>query len=208
MTSSVKINACHEGAHIPTSAVLEQLFRDAPPDYVTIAWLIGSLHKRSFGLVMLLIALVGLVPGVGIFTGVLLGFPALQMMLRQESPSLPRFIALCRIPTPKIARLVHRTIPLLKRLETIIRPRWHTPFEATKRVVGLIILLLAGTIIWPFPFSHIIPTLVVMLVSFAYLEEDGVLLCISLAAALASFAITAATVWATVRATGLLEKLL
>ena len=75
-------------------------------------------------------------------------------------------------------------------------------------VVGLIVLLLAGTIIWPFPFSHIIPTLVAMLVSFAYLEEDGVLLCISLAAALASFAITAATVWATVRATGLLEKLL
>jgi hypothetical protein len=33
-----------------------------------------------------------------------------------------------------------------------------------------------------------------MLVSFAYLEEDGVLLCIFLAAALASFAITAATV--------------
>jgi len=49
----------------------------------------------------------------------------------------------------------------------------------------LIILLLAGTLILPFPFSHIIPALVIMLVSFAYLEEDGALLCISLAAALA-----------------------
>jgi len=37
----------HEGAHVPTSVVLEELFRDPPPDYVTIAWLIGSLHKRS-----------------------------------------------------------------------------------------------------------------------------------------------------------------
>jgi hypothetical protein len=198
----------HEGARVPTSVVLEALLEDAPADYVTIAWLIGSLHKRSFGLVMLLIALVGLVPGIGIFIGILLGFPALQMILGQESPSLPRFIALRRVPTPKIARLVRRTIPMLKRLETIIHPRWHTPFEATKRVVGLIILLLAGTIIWPFPLSHIIPALVVMLVSFAYLEEDGVLLCISLAAALASFSITAVTVWATVRATGLLENLL
>jgi hypothetical protein len=80
--------------------------------------------------------------------------------------------------------------------------------EATKRGVGLIILLLAGILILPFPFSHIIPALVIMLVSFAYLEEDGALLCISLAAALASFSITAATVWATVRAMGLLEKLL
>jgi hypothetical protein len=32
----------------------------------------------------------------------------------------------------------------------------HTPFQATKRVVGLIVLLLAATLIWPFPFSHII----------------------------------------------------
>jgi hypothetical protein len=200
--------ACHEGAAVPTSVVLEELFKDAPPDYVTIAWLIGSLHNRSFGLVMLLIALVGLAPGVSVFIGVLLGFPALQMILGKESPSLPPFIALRRIPTPKIAGLVHRAIPLLKRLETIIHPRWPTPFEATKRGVGLIVLLLAATLIWPFPFSHVIPALVIMLLSFAYLEEDGLLLCISLAAALVSFSITAATVWATVRATGLLEKLL
>jgi hypothetical protein len=46
-----------------------------------------------------------------------------------------------------------------------------------------------------------------MLISFAYLEEDGVLLCISLTAALVSFSITAATVWAAVRATGLIERL-
>jgi hypothetical protein len=200
--------ACHEGAAVPTSVVLEELLKDAPPDYVTIAWLIGSLHKRSFGLVMLLIALVGLAPGVSVFIGVLLGFPALQMILGQESPRLPPFIARRRIPTPKIAGLVHRAIPLLKRLETIIHPRWPTPFEATKRGVGLIVLLLAATLIWPFPFSHIIPALVIMLLSFAYLEEDGVLLCISLAAAIISFSITAATVWATVRATDLLEKLL
>jgi len=66
---------------------------------------------------------------------------------------------------------------------------------------------LAATLIWPFPFSHIIPALVIMLISFAYLEEDGVLLWISLAVALLSFSITAATVWATVRATGLINRL-
>jgi hypothetical protein len=71
----------------------------------------------------------------------------------------------------------------------------------------LIILLLAATFIWPVPFGHVIPTLVIMLISFAYLEEDGILLCISLAAALLSFSITAATVWATLRATGLIEGL-
>jgi hypothetical protein len=39
----------------------------------------------------------------------------------------------------------------------------------------------------------------------AYLEEDGALLCISLEAALSSLAITSAIVWATIRATDLLD---
>lgn len=82
-----------------------------------------------------------------------------------------------------------------------------TPFQATKRLVGFIVLILAATLIWPVPFSHIIPTFVIMLISFAYLEEDGVLLFVSLAAALVSFSISAATVWATVRVTGLIERL-
>ena len=52
------------------------------------------------------------------------------------------------------------------------------------------------------------PTLVIMFISFAYLEEDGVLLCIALVAALASISFTAATVWAALRATGMVERLL
>jgi len=95
----------------------------------------------------------------------------------------------------------------LKRMEKLIRPRWRTPFETTKRTVGFVVLLLAATLVWPFPFSHIIPALVIMLISFAYLEEDGALLCISLGAALVSLGITSATVWATIRATDLLEQL-
>ena len=93
------------------------------------------------------------------------------------------------------------TLPLLRRLEVVIRPRWPTPFEATKRVVGLVVLLLAATLVWPFPFSHIIPALVIMLLALAYLEEDGVLLALGLAAAVVSLAITGATVWAGIRVT-------
>jgi hypothetical protein len=193
--------------HVPTSVALAQLLNEAPRDYVSLAWLMGRLQKRSFGLLMLLLALLSLAPGIAMFTGFLLAFPAIQMILGHESPTLPHFLAARSIPARHFARWVARAIPPFKRMEVFIRPRWHTPFQATKRMVGLIVLLLAATVIWPFPFSHIIPTLVIMLISFAYLEEDGVLLCISLAAALLSFAITAAIAWATVRATGLIEGL-
>ncbi|MGA7882240.1 MAG: exopolysaccharide biosynthesis protein [Terrimicrobiaceae bacterium] len=162
--------------HVPTSVILAQLLDEAPRDYVSLAWLIGRFQKRSFGLVMLLLALVGLVPGTGIFIGVLLAFPAAQMLLGRETPTLPRFLATRRIATRHIARLATRTIALFRRMEALIRPRLHTPFQATKRLVGFIVLLLAATLIWPLPLSHIIPALVIMLISFAYLEEDVFLL--------------------------------
>ncbi len=62
--------------HVPTSVALAQLLNEAPRDHVSFAWLIGRLQKRSFGLLMLLLALLGLAPGVALFTGFLLAFPA------------------------------------------------------------------------------------------------------------------------------------
>jgi hypothetical protein len=59
--------------------------------------------------------------------------------------------------------------------------------------LGSIVPLLPATLLLPFPFSHITPALI-MLASFAYLEEAAARLWMSLAAALAPFAITAATV--------------
>ena len=53
--------------------------------------------------------------------------------------------------------------------------------------------LIQSTADWLF-----VPVLVIVLLAFAFLEEDGVLLCIALAAALASLAITAAAVWGAV----------
>lgn len=194
-------------AHVPTSVVLEDLFERAPPD-VTLAWFIANLRERSFGVVMLLMAVLGLVPGASGIVGILLAFPALQMMLAHKAPVLPRLIVERRLPAAKVRRVGSRVLPALRRMERVIRPRWPTPFEATKRVVGLVVLLLAATLVWPFPFSHIIPALVIMLLSFAYLEEDGVLLCVALLAALASLSVTGVTVWAAIRTTGWLERLL
>ena len=41
--------------------------------------------------------------------------------------------------------------PEVRRLERFIRPRWATPTEATKRVVGAVVLPLAGRLLAPVP---------------------------------------------------------
>ena len=155
-------------AHVPTSEVLDGLLEEAPGERVTIAWLLDSLSERSFGIVMLIMGLVALVPGASAVIGVLLAFPALQMILARKSPAFPGFIARRQVPTPRLARLIARINPGLRRLERLIRPRWPTPFVATKRVVGFVVLLLGITLLVPVPFSHVIPALVIMLLSLAY----------------------------------------
>ncbi len=182
-----------------TSVVLSELLDDAPGEWVTLGWLISRLGGRSFGVVLLLLGLLGLLPGVSALAGVLLLVPAFQMMLANRGPIFPRRLASLRFSTPRIAGLIGRAIPVLHYLERFIRPRWSTPFQTTKRAVGLVILLPALCILLiPIPLSNVPTALLVVLIAFAYLEEDGVLLCIALLAALGLLAAVAVLVWKTV----------
>jgi hypothetical protein len=196
-----QLEGWRKAMRVPTSVVLENLIRDAPAD-VSLEWIGANLQQRSFGIVMLLIALLGLVPGLSLIAGVMLAVLAFQMILGRREPVLPRRLAVRRLSRERLARNLDRVIPVFRRLERVVRPRWGTHFEMTKRVIGFVILLLGATLLAPVPFSHIIPALVIMLLAFAYLEEDGILLCIALAAAALSLAITAVAVWGAIEASG------
>jgi hypothetical protein len=95
---------------------------------------------------------------------------------------------------------VQRAVPPLRYLERFIHPRWRTPFEPTKRLVGLIVLILSAAMVFsPIPFSNVVPALVLALTALAYLEEDGVLLLVALIAATIVLAFASAAIWETVR---------
>jgi len=93
----------------------------------------SSLSTRSFGIIMLLLTLVAIAPTVA---GLLLMVPAFQMMAGRPAPAFPRRIAARPLPTSHLAALVQRAVPVLRYLETMIRPRWHNPLKATRRLVG------------------------------------------------------------------------
>jgi hypothetical protein len=192
----------------PTSVVLHDLLGNAPAERVTLGWLLGRLGDRSFGIVLLLLGLLGLLPGVSAFAGVLVTVPASQMILARPGPVFPRRVASRQLETRRLAGVVRRTVPVLRFLERLIRPRWPTPFQATKRVVGFIVLLLGASLLAPIPLSNLPPALLIVLIAFAYLEEDGALLCAALLAALMLFALLAAAGWQTLSAAGWVPGLL
>ena len=188
------------GALVPASDVLQRLHDEAPKDHFTLGWLMGSLHKRSFGIIMLLLALVATAPGVSVVAGLLLMIPAFQMIAGRPAPVFPRRIANRPLPTRHLAALVQRAVPVLRYFEKMIHPRWPTPVEATKRIVGITIVILNITVVFGLiPLSNVVPALVIALISLAYLEEDGLLLSIALLAAVVVMAVALLAAWETIR---------
>jgi hypothetical protein len=124
------------------------------------------------------------------------------MVLGRPVPVLPRRVAAHRFEAKRLARAVLRVVPVLRWLERFIRPRWATPFETTKRAVGGVVLLLAASLLVPVPLSNVPPALAIVLIAFAYLEEDGMLLAIALAAALVLLGAAALAAWEAVSVTG------
>lgn len=181
--------------YVPTSVQLSKMLDQAKGERVSIGWLVEQLGTRSFGLTLFVMGLISFLPGAATIVGLLIAWPAIQMILGHDVAVLPRLITRRNISVEKSARAIRIITPRLEWVERLIRPRWPAPFQTTKRVTGIIMLLLGLTLVSPVPFSHVMPALVIMLLALAYLEEDGIVLLVALIAALCSLAVTAATVW-------------
>jgi hypothetical protein len=183
---------------MPTSAALASMLDRAQASRVPIAWLLEQLGRRSFGLTFFVMGMVGLLPGASMPVGVLLAWPAIQLVLGHDVTVLPHLVARREVGVDRLARVIGLLAPRLAWLERLIRPRWPELFASLRWVTGLAVLLLGLSMVSPVPFSQVLPALVVMLLALAYMEEDGLALLVALFAALVSLAITAATVWGTV----------
>lgn len=183
---------------VPTSDYLSAMLDQAPGARVSIGWLLEQLGERSFGLTLFVMAVIALLPGASTVVGVLIAWPAIQMILGHDAAALPRRIARREVGVGGLARLIGLVVPRLRWVERLVRPRWPMPFQATKRLTGIVMLLVGATLISPVPFTQVVPALVIMLLALAYLEEDGVALLVALVAALGSLAVTGVTVWGAV----------
>jgi hypothetical protein len=187
------------GAHVPTSEVLQALIDEAPPEHFTLDWLIASLPDRSFGIIMLLLAVLAMVPVGSIVPGLLLVILAAQMCAGRHGPMFPRVIAARPLPTRYLVRMGRQAILSLKYLERVVRPRWPALFGTAMPAIGVVMLLLACLVLLaPLPLTNMPPAFVIALVALAYIEEDGALLAVALFLALIPLGLAAAAVWGAV----------
>ena len=184
---------------LASSRVLEDILDQAPTDHFTLDWLTTALQQRSFGIMILFLGLLGTAPVGSTVPGLLLAVLAVQMIAGRGEPIFPSFIATRRLPTRSLRLVGGRAIPFLRFLERAIHPRWPATFEAAKRAVGVVILLLTAVmLLTPVPLSNVLPAIVIAVISLAYIEEDGLLLLVALLVAVTLIGLTFAAVWGAV----------
>jgi hypothetical protein len=183
----------------PSSRVLQELIRQAPAGYVTVGWLTSTLHRHSFGIIMLCLGLLATTPVGSTVPGFILAVMAVQLIVGRPEPVFPQFIMTRRLPTKELLRLGDRAIRVLKYLEKVVHPRWPMTFEVAKRAVGIMVLLLTVVLLLtPVPLSNVAPAMVISLISLAYVEEDGLLLSVAFLAAIILIGLGSAAVWGTI----------
>ena len=183
----------------PSSRVLEDLLGQAPKDHFSLGWLLSTLHQRSFGVVILFLGVLATAPIGSSVPGIMLAAVAIQMIAGWREPVFPRFITARTLPIRYLFRLRERAIPLLRYLERVVHPRWSFTFDVARRLVGVIVLLLTATLLLtPIPFSNIAPALLIVLISLAYLQEDGLLLSLAFLFAVILLSIASVAVWGTI----------
>lgn len=176
----------------PASELLEDLIQAFPGESVSVGELIDRLDSRAHGMLLLVLALpmcVPNVPGISTIFGVLMLAPALQMVFGSRRLMLPKRVRDWRVDCGALRRTFNLAIPSLKRVEYLIRPRWSrvTRFPATI-LVGLQTLLMALVLILPIPFANWPPGMTVAMTALALLQRDGLLMMLTIPAAIASVA--------------------
>jgi hypothetical protein len=167
------------------SALLQELHDRAPSGQFTLQWLIWRLRKESYPAIIFLLAIMAAVPGISLPAGLLLLVPTLQMIAGRPTPGFPRWIADRPLPTDILCISLRRAIPILKVIEKAIRPRWARALAVASSIAGIVILLLALRLLaWPLPLSNVIPGVIIAMIALSCLEQDGLMLVLTLLAGL------------------------
>jgi hypothetical protein len=174
-----------QSAFIGASSLLQKVHDEAPSGHFTLKWLLTSLRDQSYGALILLLSIVSAAPGISLVGGLLLLVPSIQMIAGRPVPIFPQWIETRLLPTDKLCRVLERAIPILKVVETVVRPRWPMPVGTTRSIVGLMVLLLTVRLLaFPFPASNVLPAVLLSFISLAYLEADGMILTLGFLAGL------------------------
>jgi len=165
---------------------------------ITVGTIRDALGDRSFATLLVFFSslnLLPLPPGTSIFLGIPIVIVAAQMVLGYQKTWLPASLLSKSIALDRFRAGSARVVPLLQRLERLVRPRYW-PFwrHQGDRVIGIIALILGIAVVLPVPLGNWLPAFASALVGLALSERDGILFGVAVAIGVTSIAIILAVV--------------
>lgn len=184
--------------HPKTSDLLRHLGAGLEGEKVTLGWVVERLGSRSFGAIILLMALPNVIPqipGMSTIFGLLIMLPAMQLVLGLRTMWLPSYLANIKLPTNKVAAVVTLAIPWVEKFEKLIKPRLTIlTYPPMENIIGAIVLMLGFILFLPIPGGNWLPAIACCFFALGMLERDGLFTLVGLAAGVGSIVIVGAVV--------------
>jgi hypothetical protein len=146
---------------------------------VTIHQALDALGDRSFGGVMLVLALPALVlpPGVSALLGAPLLLVCAQLLLLRPQPWLPDVIGRRSLRRTRAERVFAKAFPILARAESWTRPRLSLLlFPLHEQIIALASMGMSLALILPLPLAHTAAALGISAFGIGLMERDGLAL--------------------------------
>lgn len=176
--------------HPSLSELLASIVADQTRERVSIGDLLDTAGDRAFGALLFIFALPNLVPtppGTSSVLGLPLVMLSAQLLFGRRTPWLPKLVAARSIARANLASVVTRAMPVLKRTESVLKPRLRVLVSpVAERLLAVILLLLSVLIFLPIPFGNIPPAAAICIMALAFVEHDGLAAIIGVLVGLAS----------------------
>ncbi|MFO1154077.1 MAG: exopolysaccharide biosynthesis protein [Rhodospirillales bacterium] len=180
----------------PRASDLLLQIANGPDERLGFGELLDGLGDRTFGLVLLVLAIINVMPqppGGSTVFGLLLALIALQLLIGLAQPWVPAFVRRRSISRAMFRSGIEKVVPTLRRIERLCKPRvsWLTTglFE---RLAGLAIFVFAVVIAAPIPvIGNVLPGIAVAIVAVGLIERDGLALLIGVGSGIGALALIA-----------------
>lgn len=164
----------------PPSEILKSAFHEEAP--VNLQNLVHSLGDRSYGLLLLMLSIINLLPAANVIFGLTAAGVGLQLAAQRGQPWLPKRILDIELSANTVRQFNQRLLPKIRSSEDWLKPRWPwTEAAWVGRLAGLTIFALGLIIALPLPFTNALPAVVSVFIALGLLYRDGMVLTLSLA---------------------------
>lgn len=191
---------------VSLSSHLLQFARQFQGERISVGELKDSLGRRSFGLILFVLAIPNSlpilgIPGVSAVTGAPILLIAFQMMLGYQHIWLPKWISRSSMAQQSFLKVMEKTSPWLARVEKLLKPRWDWLIKGRiEQFLGAVCVLMAFLLILPIPLGNLLPGISILLISLGLIERDGLCVAAGLVMSVISVVYLQGLIWVSIQA--------